>query len=336
MLPYTRDEARFWAREHLRGVANVIIPSFTRELDTINEAGIRHDVRRNIALGFTGFLLVSETATTFDEYVRFAEIAADEAQGRQVLIHHASFNTLQENIESAQRAAAAGATVCLLSYPPSFYPDSLDDVEAYTRSFCESVDIAVILFPVPLWGFERLHPASISIDVLDRMVDALPNVVAIKAEGGHPTIAGFAEVWHRLHERLIVTMPLEHHAIPLATFLDTRFVGTSNGEYYGTSVPQMLDLALAGKHEEALRLYWQIDPARQANMKVNGISGWNSVHRMVWKYQAWLNGYNGGPLRMPTPRLVPDQMTVLRQGLIRSGLPVTDDPDERFFVGRCD
>ena len=29
MAGYNRDEARDWAREHLRGVINVIIPSFT-------------------------------------------------------------------------------------------------------------------------------------------------------------------------------------------------------------------------------------------------------------------------------------------------------------------
>lgn len=335
LLPYTRDEARAWAREHLQGVANVVIPSFTADLADIHEDGIRLDVRRNVGFGFSGFLLVSETATTFEEYIRFTAIAAAEAGDSQVLIHHASFNTLEENIESARRAADAGALVTLLSYPPSFYPRTMDEIEAYTRAFCEAVDLAVIVFPVPLWGFERIHPASMDIDMLERLVDDLPTVVAIKAEGGHPSFAGFTEVWNRLHERVIVTMPLEHHAIPLATILPTPFVGTSNGEYYGTVVPQMLALALEGKNDETMRLYWQIDPARRANAKVNGIEGWNSVHRMAWKYQAWLNGCNGGPLRMPTARLVSDQMATLRRGLVSSGLPVTDDPDELFFVGRC-
>jgi 4-hydroxy-tetrahydrodipicolinate synthase len=335
LLPYTRGEARAWARDHLRGVANVIIPSFSTDLSSINEAGIRLDVNRNVELGFVGCLLVSETATTFDEYTRFVAIAAEEAQGRQVLIHHASFNTLEQSIASAERAAELGAVVTLLSYPPGFYPRSTEDVESYTRAFCNAVDLAVVIFPVPLWGFERLHPASMPIDLLERLVDDLPTVVAIKAEGGHPGIAGFIQVWKRLQERVVVTMPLEHHAIPLATLLPTPFVGTSNGEYYGSSIPQMLALALDGKHDEAFRQYWKIDPARQANAKANGIGGWNSVHRMLWKYQAWLNGYNGGPLRMPTPRIVDEQMVSLRNGLISSGLAVTEDPDELYFVGRC-
>jgi NAD(P)-dependent dehydrogenase (short-subunit alcohol dehydrogenase family) len=36
---------------------------------------------------------------------------------------------------------------------------------------------------------------------------------------------------------------------------------------------------------------------------VIGVAGSNSVHRMAWKYQAWLTGFNGEPLRMPTQRL---------------------------------
>ena len=37
MASYTRNEARDWAREHLQGVINVIIPSFTSDLLGVNE-----------------------------------------------------------------------------------------------------------------------------------------------------------------------------------------------------------------------------------------------------------------------------------------------------------
>jgi 4-hydroxy-tetrahydrodipicolinate synthase len=334
MLPYRRDDARAWAMERLRGVANVVIPSYTGDLAGLNEAGIRHDVRLEIEHGFTGFLLVSETAVTADEYCRFVEIAAGEAGGRQLLIHHASFNTLAENIELTNRAAEAGAELALLSYPPNFYPRSLDEVADYTRSFCEQVDMAVMLFPVPLWGFERLHPASLPVDLMEQLVDDLPTVVAIKAEGGHPSIGGFTETWDRLGERVVVTMPLEYQGIPMATILPMQFIGTSNTEYFGSAVPQMLGPAREGKNSEAMRLFWQVDPARRANAGIGAIGGANTVHRMAWKYQAWLSGYNGGPLRMPTARLVSSQMQSLRNGLTASGLPVTDAPDEAFFVGR--
>lgn len=333
-LPYARAEARDWAREKMQGVFNVVIPSYTKDLTDINEAGIRHDVRVQIKNGFAGFLAVSETAVTPDEYIGFVQICADEAKGQQMVIHHASFNTLEENIEVANRAAKAGAELTLLSYPPNFYPRNEDDIYNYARTFCEQVDMAVMLFPVPLWGFERIHPASMSIDLIHRHVDDLPTVVAVKSEGGHPSLGGFTEVWNNLKDRVVVTMPLEQQAIPLSTILPLQCIATSNTEYFGNVVPRALQAARDGKNDEAMRLYWSIDPARHANGNIGAIGGANTVHRMAWKYQAWLNGYNGGPLRMPTARLVSSQMKMLRAGLVNSDAPVTDSPDEEYWIGR--
>jgi 4-hydroxy-tetrahydrodipicolinate synthase len=334
MLPYTKTDARDWARERLKGAANIVIASYTDDLARLNESGIRHDVRLEIERGFLGFLVVAETTLSLEEYVRFTEIAVDEAGGQQLVIHHASFNTLQENIEAARRAAIAGAELALLSYPPSFYPLTEKDIEDYTRAFCDAVDIAVMLFPVPLWGFERIHPASLSIDLLRRLVDDVPNIVAIKAEGGYPYLGGFAEVWDRLRERVVISLPLASDAIPVATLLPLEFMGTSNYEFFGAAVPQMLQAAREGRNDDAMALYWQIDAARRIDASAGGVSATNTVNRMAWKYQAWLNGFNGGPLRMPTPRISAPQMQAFRRGLHASGLLVTDDPDEAFFVGR--
>ncbi|HEX2404656.1 MAG TPA: dihydrodipicolinate synthase family protein, partial [Acidimicrobiia bacterium] len=68
---YTRGEAKAWARETFHGACNVIIPSYTSDLRSLNESAIRHDVRRNIELGFWGDLLVSEAGTTLDEMRTF-------------------------------------------------------------------------------------------------------------------------------------------------------------------------------------------------------------------------------------------------------------------------
>jgi 4-hydroxy-tetrahydrodipicolinate synthase len=333
MVRFARSEAREWARAELKGVCNVIIPSYTADLRDLNEAGIRHDVRRDIELGFRGALMVAETAVSNDEYVRMTEWASDEAGGDLVLFFHASFNTLEENIEMAKRSELAGAEMALLSYPPSFYPSSLREIYDYTAEFCANTDLAVMLFPVPLWGFDRLHPASIPVEMLEEMVHDIPNVAAIKAEGGMPSIAGFAECWNRLGDKVIITMPLEHQAIPLATMLPLQLIGTSNTECLGGSVPQMLALCQDGKYAEAMEIFWRVDPARRANERI-GVAGANAVHRMAWKYQAWLTGFNGGPLRMPTQRLVAHQMAGYRAGAREAGVLSATEPDEQFFPGR--
>jgi hypothetical protein len=58
------------------------------------------------------------------------------------------------------------------------------------------------------------------------------------------------------------------------------------------------------------------------------------ISRLQWKYQAWLSGYSGGCLRQPTMRVNDDLMRMLRQGLVKSGLPVTDLHDREFLRGR--
>ena len=133
MASYKKNEAREWAREKLRGVANVVIPSYTNDLKGLNEAGIRHDIRKEIELGFGGTLLVSEVAITLEEYGQFFEWSHDEAKGKLQLIHHAMFNTLEENIEAAQIAEANGAELVLLCYPVNFYAETSQDIYDYTR-----------------------------------------------------------------------------------------------------------------------------------------------------------------------------------------------------------
>jgi len=335
-LPYAKAEARAWARENLHGVANVLTPTFTSDLAGLNAEAVRHDVRLELEYGFAGALLVAETATTLDEYLEFAGWAADEAQGRLHLIHHASFNTLDENIEAARRAGDAGADLVLLAYPPTFYPRSEEELYGYTAAFCKAVDLAVILFPVPLWGFERIHPAAgFGPDLLERLIDDLPNIVAVKAEGGMPWIGGFVHAYQRVGDRVLVTEPLEGNGIPMASLLPMPFMGTSNYEYFGDVVPRMFALVRDGDSEAAMELYWRIHPGRQANLQaMSMLAGSNLLHRMLWKYQGWLQGFNGGPLRAPTMRLTDRQMKGLRQGLVASGFDLEDLPDSEFFLGR--
>src|SRR5512147_2565466 len=102
MVRYKKPEAREWARAHMRGLCNIVIPSYTLDLKGLNEKGIRHDIRKELEYGFWGTLLVAETAITLAEYRQFIQWAHDEARGRLCLAHHAIFNTLEENIEAVQ------------------------------------------------------------------------------------------------------------------------------------------------------------------------------------------------------------------------------------------
>jgi 4-hydroxy-tetrahydrodipicolinate synthase len=335
-LPFDRTTARAWGREQMRGVANVVTPTYTEDLQGVNEAALRHDIQREIELKFWGALLVSETANTIPEYEQLMRWGADEAAGRFHLIHHASFNTLADNIDAVQRSERAGATLVLLGYPPNFYPKSDEDIYQYTKKFCDATNLGIILFPVPLWNFERVHPsAGFGPGLLARLLDNCPNIVAIKAEGGMPSIGGFVDVYRRFHEQVLVIEPIESNGLPMATVVKMPFMGTSNYEYYGGEIPEIFAMIQRGEHDQAMDRYWLLHHARQANGAAMAVlAGSNFLHRMLWKYQGWLQGFNGGPLRAPTMRLTDRQMKALRGGLVAAGLPCTADEDAAFFVGR--
>jgi 4-hydroxy-tetrahydrodipicolinate synthase len=193
----------------------------------------------------------------------------------------------------------------------------------------------VMLFPVTLWGFDRVHASDIEAALIRKLIDNCPNVAAVKAEGGMPNVMGFVEC-HRLFGReIVVTCPLEIDMIPLAQLVPVQFSGTSNTEYYGNMIPKIFKLLQDREYDQATKLYWQLHPARKANAAANAyVAQTLFLHRMLWKFQGWLNGFNGGPMRRPTMRLNDAQMNMLRQGLIKSGLAPTEDTNGDFFVGR--
>ena len=47
-VPFSKSEARAWARENLHGVANIVTPTFTSDLSGLNEQATRHDIRLEV------------------------------------------------------------------------------------------------------------------------------------------------------------------------------------------------------------------------------------------------------------------------------------------------
>lgn len=336
MAGYKRSEAREWARERLVGVINCTIPSFTQDLKSISEKAIRHDTRLAITHGFIGTLGVSEVSITLPEYLDFLRIIKDEAGEALVLTHHASWNDLAQNIEAIKGAEAAGAEFVLLSYPPNFYPESEQDIYDYTKAVCDATNLAVMLFPMYLWGFSpRIHSSDIPARLIRRLIDDCPNVAAIKAEGGFPSIQSVIECERLFGKEVVISQPIEGDFIPLAQLMPIQLSATSDHEYWGPLMPQVFNLLREGKFDAAAEIYWRTHSARKVRQALAPqLHGGAFINRQAWKFQGWLQGYNGGPLRMPTHRIHDAQMHALRKAAIDAGLNPSMDPFREFFVGR--
>ncbi|MFF0096124.1 dihydrodipicolinate synthase family protein [Streptomyces canus] len=336
MSAYTRAEARDWAREKLVGAVNCTIPSFTGDLRAVNERAVRHDIRLAKDHGFIGTLGVSEISITLDEYLEFLRISKDEAGDGFYVVHHASWNDLEQNLEAVRGAEAAGADLVLLAYPPNFYPESEQEIYDYTKAVCEATNLGIILFPMTIWNFgARIHPSDLPTRLIRRLIDDIPNIAVIKAEGGYPNIQSAVECNRLFSDEVVISVPIEGDLIPLSQVMPIQLSATSDHEYFGPMIPRVMQLLRDGKHDEATEIYWQLHPARRTKAALFGtLHGGSVLNRQAWKFQGWLQGYNGGPLRQPTMRLQDSQMAALRKGLVDAGLEPSMDPIREFFTGR--
>jgi dihydrodipicolinate synthase/N-acetylneuraminate lyase len=337
MARYAAGEARAWAMDHLAGCCGCVLPTFNSDLTGLNEQAIRHDVRREKELGMKALLAVAEGGTTEEEYRTMLDICVDEAGDELVTFVQASQPTFDAMIRVIGHAERAGVDFVLPSYPLTYYPRSYEQVFEDTKRVIDSTRLGVFLFCIDQWNFSRMHPAAFPVDLIARLIDACPNLAGIKNEVGLPYAGGLVDVFEKFRDTVVVTDPLEHNAPAWIRHYGMRFMGTSNYEAMGDAVPRMLDLLSDdATWDEGMELYWRMAPVRRANSAIGSatVALTSLVPRMLWKYQGWLVGFNGGPLRGPQARLNQAQMNQLRAAAVQAGLPVTDEPDEAFFVGR--
>ena len=336
MPSYTPAEARSWALDNLAGCCGCILPTFTNDLSTLNRLAIRHDVEMEREIGMSAVLVVSEGGTTMAEYREFLEIVTDAAGDLLVVVQASQpgWDDMQTTIEWG---AELGAELVLPSYPMTFHPTSLDELYDANKAMLDRSPLGVLLFAIDQWNFARLHPAAFPVELLERLIATCPMLVGIKNEIGLPYTGGMDDVFDRFGDEVVVTDPMESNAPIWVRHSGMRFMGTSNYEAFGPRIPRMLAaLSEPDTWDEGMDLYWRNSPVRKANSAIVSpvVAATGMVPRAVWKYQGWLLGFNGGPLRAPLARINDAQMRQLRKAAADAGLDVTADPDDRFWVGR--
>jgi len=191
-----------------------------------------------------------------------------------------------------------------------------------------------VLFVVEHSNLRRLDVRGFPADVLERLT-GIDTIVAVKYEVGRQQTTNTYDTFRRLQDAdVLLSDPMEFNAPMWVDLFGMQWMGTSNYEYYGSYAPRLLDLLAKGATEDAMEEYWRIQPARDARSATMSSGGANLVHRYLWKFQAWLNGYNGGPIRQPAMKLSERQMKTAAEGLRKAGIAPAEEPFEEFFVGR--
>ena len=335
----TREAAsKAWANATFRGVEGLVLPSFRAGYDSIDEAGIRHDVRAGIAQGY--FSLFSSTpGLERGEYRRLLEIVSDEARGRIATSAVVGAATEEMNRELLADAERAGCTHVLLTIRSG--PASAEDLYAGYKRLIESTPLGIVLYAYRSAAFRALHPSGIPLDVFDRLAD-LPNVAAVKLTQALDAATAFA-FCRRLSDRILVGTADLGMLMVLAQTFPIRWTGQWLTDCVQSpeqrNVVDIVDSLANGRLDEALARYWQIAPAYerfaalQRPYLLRGAHPWNHM-----KYYQWCVGGNGGLLR-PGPDVEPppdaDDKQSIQEAYRNAGISLRDRDDATFACGRA-
>ena len=344
--PSLSSPQREWASKHLRGLANLFLPSFQPDLETPDEDGLRPDVRHAIDLGFCGTMpMVNWTPPGNPQWEIYYRTLIEESAGR-LPIHGIMFtNKAEQDVALLRQQEEYGVDAVLLAarYRPDISADELYDE---MRKRIEATELPVILYAALNEGraFPHLGPAGQPLEVYDRIAD-LPNVVALKVS--QPiSLTSTMQLCDAVADRLLVA-PVNLDFVPLlARHYHMQWSGQWNGEAVQTPTNQLgnqlLAATAAGDVETANEAAIAIQPVHDAFFQLQSEVIRAGAH--PWqhnKYYSWLGGGNGGLLLPPAseadhvPVLTPAARAEIRAAFEASGLTPTDAPEESFVTGRA-
>jgi 4-hydroxy-tetrahydrodipicolinate synthase len=331
-MEFTKSEAKQWAKKHYKGLDGNVSPSFTPDLEQLDEEGIRHDVRLNISRGmFSVFCQTEVCAMTLEERKRFVEIVCDEAKGKVLVSMFTGINTIEKDIELLNHFEKVGGTHTLFGWPGMFYAKSEEDIYRATKKVCDATNVCIDLWPKPKFDFGRFHPSHFNPQLIERITN-IPNVVAVKAYLSDG-FGKWAEVQHRVGDKILLqSAEMEEWPITVAKYKQ-QWAGPADyfifdGTIGNTRIVKMFNLFLKDEFLKAMDIYWEIAPiilGARAAMFQSGMMG--------VKYMQWLTGGNGGMYRQPAMPMFQRQKDAMRAGLKAAGITPPED-EEEFYVGK--
>jgi 4-hydroxy-tetrahydrodipicolinate synthase len=314
-MKYRKQDAKDYAREHLRGIWAATLTPFTPDL-RLDEAGWRRNLRHWYReLGIAGLFVNGKQgefyAMTLEERKRTAELAVAE-KGGGVMVS-CSDQSLDTVVELAKHAQAIGADYIVVHTPLLYFgAHTSDTIYEYYRHISEQVDIAIALWNQPPDCGYLLEP-----EVCLRLAE-LPNVVAIKYSVPRET---YARLTRMAGNKLIVSTSNEEEWLDNIVELGWQVYLCSTPPYL-LQTPQdrrmheYTQLAFQGKIEQARAVHASLAPVRKA-LKGTRPAGKAAAHQKYWQE---LLGQAGGAVRAPLLALTEQEKAATRVAFDACGL----------------
>ncbi len=268
-----------------------IFPPVTTPFDHAGEiyvSKVQHNVEKWNRTSLSGYVVMGSTGEsvmlTPEEKVAMWELVAKHAAPGKILIAGTGCESVRETVSLTNRAAEMGYKAAMVR-TPHYYKNLINRAEAqalYYRSVADQARIPLIIYN---W------PQATGVDIPVEAVVAIsehPNVIAIKESSGNleKVMQLLREVKHGF-QVLVGSAP---------TLWPSLLMGASGAILaYANSAPYSVIAIWEAyrQREEAAGLDWQNRIGRAAALVTTkyGVPG--------LKYAMDLNGYYGGPPRLP-------------------------------------
>jgi 4-hydroxy-tetrahydrodipicolinate synthase len=314
-MKYRRQDAKAYAREHLRGIWAATLTPFTAELG-LDEAGWRRNLRHWYrSLGIAGLFVNGKQgefyALTVAERKRTAELAVQDGGGGVMV--SCSDQSLDTVIELARHAQAIGADYIVVHTPLLYFGAHTGDTLCeYYRHIAEQVEIGIALWNQPPDCGYLLEPETCL------RIAGLANVVAIKYSVPRETCARLTRM---AGEKLIVSSSSEEDWLDNIVELGWQVYLCSTPPYLlqtaaDRRMHEYTRLAFQGELDKARAVRDSLDPVRKA-LKSTRPPGKAAAHQKYWQE---LLGQAGGPVRRPLLNLSAAEKAATQEAFASCGL----------------
>jgi 4-hydroxy-tetrahydrodipicolinate synthase len=322
-MRYKLNQAKEWARETLRDYFVTTTMPFLADL-SIDEEGLRHNVRHILGLRSTGGIYVGSiyqefNALTLAERKRVAEIVLNEVGVRVPVMAGISGNCMADVVELGRHATEHGADLVML-WPPSLGLRTQQGVLDFYRRITSQLEIGMCVYAT---GFGELG-FRLTPEMLAELAE-IPGVCAVKEAS--QSIAVYFETVAKVGDRLVVSMPAEEFWLPGRVLFGPQL---SSEVFLGTSRPLYCETAQIDWPREFLGAAREgdIDLARDRMLKIRGVADAifarhhaRGAHEIaLTKAVTGFFGMATGPVRPPLGYPPAEEIAEARRTLVEAGL----------------
>jgi len=228
------------------GAYTALVTPFTQDGNAVDWQAYERLIEGQLEARVTGLVpcgTTGESPTLSDaEQRELVARAAKLSRGRATVVAGVGTNSTKKSIENARAALEAGADG-VMAVMPYYNKPSQDGLFAHIKALAEAVSC-----PIMLYNILGRTAVDLSVDTLLRILEACPNVVALKdASGG---VIYTQELLLRASRSILVLAGDDALTLPLMS-VGARGVVSVTSNLYPRAVSEVVEDALAGRSADA-------------------------------------------------------------------------------------